>query len=68
MNLEIDNVKNADESFATFVINLDNNDQIPIPEGGELLVTVFDNTICRIAWRPNAWASWGPPAEGEKRA
>jgi hypothetical protein len=58
----------SDEIMSTFVVNLDENDQIPVPEGGELLITVFDNKICRVAWRPKPWTSWGPPAEGEKRA
>ena len=56
------------EVASTFVVNLDDQDNIPLPEGGELLITIFDNKICRIAWRPNPWATWGPPVEGEKRA
>ena len=56
------------EVMSTFVVNLDDQDSIPAPEGGELLITMFDNKICRVAWRPQAWTSWGPPVEGEKRA
>jgi len=55
------------EVMSTFVVNLDDQDSIPSPEGGELLITVFDNKICRVAWRPQAWTSWGPPVDGEKR-
>jgi len=56
-----------EEFYSTFVVDLSNQDYIPAVEGGELLITVFDNKICRIAWRPNSWATWGPPVEGEKR-
>jgi len=56
------------EVMSTFVIDLDDQDSIPLLEGGELLVTVFDHKICRVAWRPNSWSSWGPPVDGEKRA
>lgn len=55
------------EVISTFVVDLDNQDSIPVPEGGELLITMFDNKICRVAWRPTAYLSWGPPVEGEKR-
>lgn len=56
-----------DEVMSTFVVNLDEDGYLPAPEGGELLITVFDNKICRLAWRPNSWSSWGPPVEAEKR-
>lgn len=56
-----------DESMSTFVVNLDDQYFVPINLGGQLLINVFDNKICRIAWRQNSWDSWGPPVEGEKR-
>ena len=56
-----------EEKISTFVVDLDNQYYVPMSEGGELLITVFDNKICRVAWRPNSWSSWGPPLEGEKR-
>jgi len=66
MNLQ-ENKMNSEEVMSTFVATLEPDGYIPIPEGGELLITVFDNKICRVAWRPNTWATWGPPVEAEKR-
>jgi len=56
-----------DDAMSTFVVNLDDQYYVPINLGGQLLINVFDNKICRIAWRQNPWDSWGPPIEGEKR-
>lgn len=64
-----ENLKAAinNEVMSTFVVDLEKDSYLPATEGGELLITVFDNKICRVAWRPNKWASWGPPTEAEKR-
>jgi hypothetical protein len=64
---EFEEMMTKEDVMSTFVVDLDNQDNIPVPEGGELLITMFDNKICRVAWRPTSYASWGPPVEGEKR-
>lgn len=48
----------------TFVAQLEDS---WIPLEGELLVTVFDNRICRIAYRERVGDSWSPPTEAELR-
>lgn len=64
---EFEEMMTKEDIMSTFVVNLDSQNSIPIPEGGELLITMFDNKICRVAWRSAAYASWSPPIEGEKR-
>lgn len=67
MNQQMRNMMTNNESSATFVLELGEQDYIPVSEGGQMLITIFDNKICRVAWRAYQSATWGPPVEGEKR-
>jgi hypothetical protein len=54
----------TEEKSVTFVADLQKSEEFP--SGGQILITVFDDTICRIAWRKFPWNTWGVPIEAKK--
>lgn len=52
------------EEVQTYVANVDEDFN---GLAGQVLVTIYDNRICRLAFRTNPWNTWGVPVEAEKK-